>query len=92
MSPRDRPGPSRSAAEPRRPPRKHLDEAGEDSFGFLHAEEGPADDGLAEEPDDVYCDFGMLFGRTAEGLSPEGADRLAERGLDPNDDLAWLLT
>ncbi|UNI22917.1 hypothetical protein JDV02_008761 [Purpureocillium takamizusanense] len=104
MFPRDKdaePFP-RSATEPRRSPlpplsprKQHVAEeaaGGADSFGFLHSDEGATDDGLAEEPDDVYCDFGILFGRTAEGLSPEGADRLAERGLDPNDDLAWLLT
>ncbi|POR38567.1 Uncharacterized protein TPAR_01224 [Tolypocladium paradoxum] len=71
-----------------RPPRKTYD-LFEDSFAFLHPDGEPFGD-LSEEPDDVYCDFGVLFGK-AQSPSPGTEDRLASGPVDEHDGLPWMV-
>ena len=74
--------------EPRRSGPATDEAAGEDDFSFLRADEAVLN-GLPDESDDVYCDFGVLFGKT-QALRPEGARRLADEVVDGPDELAWL--
>ncbi|KND90760.1 hypothetical protein TOPH_04571 [Tolypocladium ophioglossoides CBS 100239] len=65
-----------------RPPKKTYD-LFEDSFAFLHSDGEPFGD-FSEEPDDVYCDFSILFGK-AQSPSPNTEDRLASGAGDEHD-------
>lgn len=81
--------PTHAAVSPEsRPPRKTYD-LFEDSFAFLHPDGEPFGD-LSEEPDDVYCDFSVLFGK-AQSPSPGAEDRLASGAVDEHDGLPWMV-
>ena len=76
-----------SSSEPR-PPKKQYD-LFEDSFAFMHPGGEPFGD-FSEEPDDVYCDFGVLFGKD-QPPSPGTGDRLASGAIDEHDGLTWMV-
>lgn len=71
-----------------RPSLVSLDDLEEDSFGYLHLEEDDWDDG-AEDPDNVYSDFSVIFGEGSPGAEAQ-EDRTYEEYLDELDGLCWV--
>ena len=76
-----------TSSEPR-PPRKTYN-LFEDSFAFMHSDGEPFGD-LREEPDDVYCDFGVLFSKAQSPCSGT-ADGLASEAVDDYGGLPWVV-
>lgn len=64
-------------------PIAHYEELEEDSFSFLHAD----DESAGDVPDDenVYSDFGVIFGSPTEG-----EDHTYEEYLDELDGISWM--
>lgn len=71
-----------------RPSLVSLDDLEEDSFGYLHLEEDDWDDG-AEDSENVYSDFSVIFGEGSPGAEAQ-EDRTYEEYLDELDGLCWV--
>jgi hypothetical protein len=69
------------------------DDSDEDSFAFLHVEDDGSWD-TGEEAEQVYSDFGVIFGAGAtttpvEGMTAE--EHSYEEYLDELDGIAWVM-
>lgn len=67
-------------------PIAHYEELEEDGFAFLHADDESAGD-VPEDSEDVYSDFGVIFGASP---TAEGEDHTYEEYLDELDGISWV--
>ncbi|CAM1509791.1 Fc.00g001260.m01.CDS01 [Cosmosporella sp. VM-42] len=71
-----------------RPSSMPLDDLDEDCFGYLHPEDDDWDDG-ADDPDNVYSDFSVIFGEGSPGAEAQ-EERTYEEYLDELDGICWV--
>jgi hypothetical protein len=63
----------------------YYDELDDDNFAYLHCDDAA---GLSEDPEQVYSDFGVIFGNGASAGTEE--DHSYEEYLDELDGISWV--
>ncbi|KAG9250717.1 uncharacterized protein F5Z01DRAFT_344015 [Emericellopsis atlantica] len=64
----------------------YYDELDDDGFSYLHCDDGA---GLSEDPEQVYSDFGVIFGNGTSTAAAE-EDHSYEEYLDELDGISWV--